>query len=438
MELTDRRSLTAPASGFRWLETVDQAFGEMLAAIDAATSSIRMEVYIFRLSPIGETVRDGLIRALQRGVQVSMLVDALGSVSLPEKFWDPFIAAGGQFRWFNPLKLKRLGFRDHRKLLVIDENLAFVGGFNVAPEYQGDGIHKGWHDLGLQVPPSLSRELAASFDRMFALADYRHRRLTRFRRSQLAKISSTLDGQLLTSAPGRGPHFLKSALVRELNSARQIDIISGYFLPPRQLRRAMARAVRQDRRVRLILAGRSDVKLSQLASRHLYTGLLRAGVEIYEYQPQILHTKLFLFDDVIYAGSANMDKRSLLVNYELLVRSQNHELAEQARAFFERTLEHCTRIEREAWRASRTFWSRLKEEWAYFVLSKVDPYLTQLQLRVLYRELLARERDKPQARSLEDSSGPERGIAAASTNGPTAPEERRIAARRSESPRSAK
>jgi cardiolipin synthase len=377
-------------SGFRWLETVDEAFEVMLPAIDSAQSSIRFEVYIYRLSPIGEQVRDALIRACQRGVKVQMMVDALGSISLPERFWDPFIQAGGQFKWFNPLKLKRLGFRNHRKSLIIDEKIAFVGGFNVAPEYQGDGVTKGWHDLGLQVPASLARELAATFDLMFALAEYRHRRLARYRRSAVAKLADTPDGQLLTNAPGRGPYVMKGTLLRDMYQAKTLDIISAYFLPPRQLRRALARANRNGRPVRLILAGKSDVRLSQLASRYLYNGLMRAGIQIYEYQPQILHTKLYLFDDIFYVGSANMDKRSLLVNYELLVRVKNHDLAEFGRAFFEATLKHCTRIEPAAWRASRTIWSRINEQWAYFVLSKVDPYLTQLQLRVLHREMLSR------------------------------------------------
>jgi cardiolipin synthase len=374
-------------SGFRWLETVDEAFEVMLPAIEAATRSIRLEVYIYRVSPIGEAVREALIRALQRSVKVQVLIDALGSISLPEKFWDPFIQAGGQFKWFNPLKLKRLGFRNHRKVLVIDDTIAFVGGFNVAPEYQGDGVTKGWHDLGLQVPTSLARELAASFDNMFALAEYRHRRLARLRRSNVARLADTPDGQLLTNAPGRGPYVMKGTLVRDIHQARTVDIISAYFLPPRQMRRAMMRANRQGRPVRLILAGKSDVKLSQLASRYLYKSLLRAGVQIYEYQPQILHTKLYLFDDIFYVGSANMDKRSLLVNYELLVRVKNEELARYGRNIFESTLKHCTRITPAEWRASRTIWSKLKEQWAYFVLSKLDPYLTQLQLEVLHREL---------------------------------------------------
>ena len=374
-------------SGFRWLETVDEAFEVMLPAIESATRSIRLEVYIYRVSPIGESVREALIRACQRSVKVQVLIDALGSISLPEKFWDPFIQAGGQFKWFNPLKLKRLGFRNHRKVLVVDDTLAFVGGFNVAPEYQGDGVTKGWHDLGLQVPPSLARELAASFDVMFALADYRHRRLARYRRSNIARLAETPDGQLLTNAPGRGPYVMKGTLLRDIHQARTVDIISAYFLPPRQMRRAMMRASRQGRPVRLILAGKSDVKLSQLASRYLYKSLLRAGIQIYEYQPQILHTKLYLFDDVFYVGSANMDKRSLLVNYELLVRVKNEELARYGRNVFENTLKHCTRITPADWRASRTIWSRMKEQWAYFVLSKLDPYLTQLQLEVLHREM---------------------------------------------------
>lgn len=388
-DLISESSSLAASDSFRWYETVDEAFAAMLAAIEAASESIRFEVYIYRASPIGEKVRDALVRASLRGVRVQVLLDALGSISLPEKFWDALVRAGGQFRWFNPLRLKRLGFRNHRKSLVVDGKLALIGGFNVAPEYQGDGVTRGWHDLGLKVPEALARPLAASFDTMFALADYKHRRLARYRRSDVARVFPTAEGDLLTNAPGRGPHLMKRALVRDLDAARDIDVISAYFLPPRQLRRALIRAARQRRRVRLILAAKTDVRLSQLASRHLYRSLLRAGVEIYEFQPQVLHTKFFLFDDIVYAGSANMDKRSLLVNYEFLVRVRHPGIAREGRAFFEKTLEQCNRIDRRAWRFSRSFLTKLQERWAYFLLSKVDPYLTQLQLRFLHRELLS-------------------------------------------------
>jgi cardiolipin synthase len=375
--------------GFRWFVTVDDAFQAMLEAIGSAERSIRFETYIYRDSPIGVQVRDSLTHAVRRGVSVQVLLDALGSISLQESFWDEFVAAGGKFRWFNPIKLKRLGFRNHRKSLIVDERIAFVGGFNIAPEYQGDGLTKGWHDLGMQVSGVLTGELTASFDQHFALADYKHRRLARYRRSAVERVAETSHGQLLTNAPGRGPHYMKTAILRDIHSARAMDIISAYFLPPRQLRRGMMRAARQGRPVRLILAGKSDVLLSQLAARYTYTGLLRAGVQIFEYEPQILHTKMFVFDDVFYVGSANLDKRSLLVNYELLVRIKDRELAEEGREIFARTLGHCRRVDLAQWRASRTLWSKLKEQWAFFILSKLDPFLTRLQLEVLQRESLA-------------------------------------------------
>lgn len=374
------------AAKFHFFETVDEAYEAMLGAIESARVSLRLEVYIYRASPIGERFRDALVRACGRGVKTQVLVDALGSISLPDKFWEPLVQAGGGFRWFNPLKFKRLSFRDHRKMLVIDEEFAFVGGFNISPEYQGDGVTRGWHDTGMRVPQALAQELAASFDLSYALADYRHRRFTRLRRSAIQGSASTPDGQLLTTAPGRGPLFLGKALLADMNRARRIDLISAYFLPTRQLRRALARAAKRGCQVRLILAGKSDVLLSQLAARRLYQGLMKAGVEIHEYQPQILHTKLFIFDDTVYVGSANLDKRSLVINYELMVRLQQPQIAAAARRFFGRTLSHCRKIEPAAWRASRTLWTKLREQWAFFALSKVDPYLTQIQLRLLLRE----------------------------------------------------
>ena len=354
--------------------------------IGRASETLRVEFYIWRDSEIGQRFLDALVRACQRGVKVRVMVDSLGSVTLQEKFFDPLKNAGGEFRWFNPLRLRRLGFRDHRKCVVADEQIAVVGGFNIGPEYQGDGMTKGWHDLGMLVPASIAAELAISFDALWSMADYRHHLFTRLRRSAIQRIASTPDGQLLTTAPGRGPFFMRNALAADLRNTRNADIISAYFLPPRQLRREIVRVVRRGGRVRLVLAGKSDVALSQIAAHKLYQPFLRAGVELYEYQPQILHTKFFRFDNIIYAGSANMDKRSLMINYELLVRVQNDDVAAQGAEFFERTLENCKRIDRAAWRKSRTVWRKLREQWAYWILSRVDPWLSSVQFNVLRDE----------------------------------------------------
>jgi cardiolipin synthase len=111
----------------------------MLAAIDAAQESVCLEIYIYAPDSLGERFREALVRARQRGARVRVLVDALGSISLPAAFWKPLSAAGGEVRQFNPLALERLGMRNHRKLLVCDEKVAFVGGFNRHPSTTATG-----------------------------------------------------------------------------------------------------------------------------------------------------------------------------------------------------------------------------------------------------------------------------------------------------------
>jgi cardiolipin synthase A/B len=379
-----RTTETARAAGsFQWLHTGAEFFPPMLAAIETARSTIRFEMYIYTASPLGEQFRNALVRARQRGVRVQVLNDALGSFSLPQSFWDPLVAAGGEFRWFNPFNLGRLIYRDHRKILVCDEKNAFIGGYNIAPEYQGDGVTHGWRDLGMQVTGPLARELARSFDDIFLLADFQHKRFTRLRKRAIKDDVVTSDGELLLSGPGRGPSPVKQALIRDLIEAKTVRIISAYFLPTWRIRQELTWLARRKRPVQLIVAAKSDVLLSRLACQRLYSRLLRAGIEIYEYQPQILHAKLIVIDDIVYVGSANLDTRSLNINYELLVRVRNRGLAGQAREIFAGDLQHCKRIDAATWRTSRTLWQKIKERWAYFILAKVDPYVARLQLKTL-------------------------------------------------------
>jgi cardiolipin synthase len=149
------------------------------------------------------------------------------------------------------------------------------------------------------------------------------------------------------------------------------------------LRRKLARAARRGGRVQLILPAKTDIALSRLAGQSLYRRLMKAGVEIYEYEPQILHAKLFIVDGAAYAGSANLDPRSLRINYDLMVRFENAALVGQAREIFEETLRHCRRIDLAEWRASRTWWKKTKQHWAYFILARVDPYIAGWQYRKL-------------------------------------------------------
>jgi len=110
---------------------------------------------------------------------------------------------------------------------------------------------------------------------------------------------------------------------------------------------------------------------------------LKSGVEIHEYQPQVLHAKLIIIDDAVYVGSANLDQRSLNLNYELMIRFENKKMARQARAHFDASLKHSRQITLEDWNKSRTLWRRFKQHWSYFLLVRIDPYIARWQWRIL-------------------------------------------------------
>jgi len=368
-------------TSFRWLRTGDEAFAAMLQAIARARSSIRLEMYIFTDSPIGRQFRDALEAAARREVEVTVMLDALGSFSLSSSFWDDLRTAGGEFRWFNPLKFGRVSYRNHRKLLACDNEVAFIGGLNIAPEYLGDGVRRGWCDLVMQVTGPLTGALATAFDTTYASASFERKPLPRLRRATARRTAEGKNWRLLMGGPGRGDNYLKTTLAADLAEARDVRIVAAYFLPTWRIRRELTRAHRRGGRVQLVLAGQSDIRLSQLASQRLYRLLLRRGVEIYEYQPQILHAKLIIADDHVYVGSANLDSRSLNINYELLVQISHCQTLQEASDIFSSILAHSRRIDARAWAKSRSLWTKMLEQCAYFLLARVDPWWAQKRVR---------------------------------------------------------
>jgi len=370
------------STSYQWLTSGDDFFTAVKEEIRRAKDTIRLEMYIFMAGQPGTAIRDALLDAVRRGVSVKILLDAFGSLELPSDYWHPVTAAGGAVRFFNPLTLGRIAFRDHRKLLVCDGRTAIVSGFNISSHELGDGVTHGWRDLGLKLTSPVAGDLAQSFDRMFKMADFKHRRLHRiplrppFRRCR----PHTPCPSLLTSGPGQTGSAIKGTLLHDLQQARSIRIISAYFLPPRRIRRALIRASRRGRDVKIITPGQTDVRMARFAGRALYHRLLRAGVRIYEYEAQILHTKLIIADHVVYIGSANLDTRSLNINYELLVRLDDRRLADEARQIFNDYLPHCRPIDRATWPRIRGLWEKAMEHISHFILARVDILFARRQL----------------------------------------------------------
>ena len=352
----------------------------MLTAIGAARRSVELEIYIYADDEIGRQFLDALTQAARRGALVRVLADAYGSFMLSKSFFEPLIQAGGEVRFFNPLRFSRFGVRNHRKLLLCDRQTAFLGGANVCDCHSGDGISQGWFDLMVKIEDAeLAARLADEFEQTFANAAYAHgrfRRLRAFRRFR----RRTDETQIFAVRPGRGAGSFQRALHQELAVAQSADFIVPYFLPSRRLRKLLRQIVQRGGRVRLILPAHCDVPLARAAGLIYYARLLRGGVEIYEYQPQILHAKLCIADEKVFAGSSNLDVRSFNMNYELMLRFTDTATVTGAKEIFSEALKRSRRIELKEFRRSQNFWQRWKNYWAHFLVARIDPLLGLRQI----------------------------------------------------------
>jgi len=371
----------------RLLKNGAEVFPAMLNAIDEARASIVLEMYIFSDDGTGREVRSHLSRAAARGVEVRVLVDAVGSWALSEGFWDELTGAGGQVKAFRPMSSGLFVFRNHRKLLLVDDRLAFIGGLNISDEYYaGRDGEAPWRDNALEITGYELVRLRRSFSRMWLRADLPV--------STTRLIMRRSYG--LRPRPGQRIRFLESGPEDPLHSVRKgyrqiigdatgsIDLAMGYFFPHGRLLRALKRAARHGIRVRVLLTQRSDVPLARWAARGLYGKMLRAGIEIWEYRPAMLHAKLAIIDDTVITGSANLDIRSGRINYELVTVVRNEALAGQARADFEADLLESDRIEITAWR-ERPPGQRFKEWISAWIVARLDIFFARAEMARLMR-----------------------------------------------------
>jgi len=371
----------------RLLKNGAEVFPAMLNAIDRAGSSIALEMYIFSDDGTGREVRACLARAARRGVDVRVLVDAVGSWNLPDGFWEELSAAGGSVKSFRPVSRGLFLFRNHRKLLLIDDRLAYIGGLNISDEYyRGREGEAPWRDNALEITGYELVRLRRSFNRMWLRADMPVRTsLLIMRRSYGLRPRPGQRIRFLESGPEDPLHSVRKGYRQIIgNATASIDLAMGYFYPHGRLLRALKRAARQGVRVRVMLTQRSDVPLARWAARGLYGRLLRAGIEVWEYRPAMLHAKMAVIDDTVITGSANMDIRSGRINYELVAMVRNEALAGQARADFEADLTESDRIGIAEWKG-RPFGQRIKEAVSAWVLARLDIFFARAEMARMMR-----------------------------------------------------
>ena len=353
----------------------------MFESIDRASSCIALEMYVIADDETGREYRAHLVQAAKRGVQVMVIIDSWGSWELADTFWDDLRKAGGRVRWFHPIARGLLPFRNHRKLLLVDDRTAFIGGMNIADEYyRGAAVSAPWRDNALEISGSEVARLRRSFIRMWVRAESPLRRLLLRRRREQPRSVGQGRVVFLESGPENPLRPVRRAYRQVIHNAmKSIDLAMGYFYPHGRIMRALGRAVQRGVRVRLLFPEKTDVPIARWAARGLYGRLLRAGIEVWEYKPAMMHAKLAITDDTVIAGSANMDVRSGRINYELVALVTDAGLAAGARADFEDDLRQAERVYLEDWR-KRPIIQKLKERFSYCVLARADIFLARAGL----------------------------------------------------------
>jgi cardiolipin synthase len=352
----------------------------LLELIDGAETCIKMLMYMFNPDKDGDAVRNALTAAAKRGVEVKLLIDGFGSAATP-RFFTELGEAGGEHCVFNPSWGRRYLLRNHQKLIVIDDQTVLTGGANIDADYLEDRSAKHWRDLWLRLDGPEAALPSRYFDSLFRWSKRPNSKLRSLRR--LIGEYSEWRGPLQWKFSG--PLSMRNSwwrsIGRDMKRACRLDMIFAYFAPPGAMLRRIGRVGRRGR-ARIINAARSDNNATIAAARHSYSRLIRRHVEIYEYEPAKLHTKLAIVDDVVHLGSSNFDYRSFYLNMEVMLRIEDAGFAEAMRSYFERELKDCKWITHEVHQRRATLWRRMKWAISHFLVNVMDYSVTRrLNLR---------------------------------------------------------
>jgi cardiolipin synthase len=326
----------------------------MEQAIESASQTLHLEYYIWRPDRTGTRLRDMLIQKAREGIAVRFLYDGIGSMTLSRRFLRPMREAGILVASFLPgrafLHRWSVNLRSHRKILVVDGQVGFTGGMNIGDEYLGKNPQLGfWRDTHLRLhgPAVLQLQQVFVEDWLFATNE----------ELLLAEVFPTpqacgeIVAQVLVGEPIGDLSTFHSVLFAAITDARkQILLTASYFVPPESLVTSLETAARQGVRVRLLLSSRCAYFWTLAAGRSYYESLLRAGVEIYEYQHGLMHAKTLTIDGQwSLVGTANFDTRSLFLNFEVGVAVFDEGIATQLEEQFERDVARSNRVALDKW-----------------------------------------------------------------------------------------
>ena len=348
-------------------------FPAMLEAIANAKHYILLEMYLVESGTVIDRFIQALLTAANRGARVYLLLDAFGSSGLnvadQEKLQHENIA----LKFYNPLKygkLRRNLFRDHRKILVIDQHCAFVGGVGLSDDFISNEREIGWRETVIKI----CGECVCDWISVFSKTWRRYSELPLPNCEETPTVEQTVPCRVSCSLRTRQSGIKRSLIKRIRSAERTICISTAYFVPSLKLRRTLIRAAKRGVEVRLLLPGdKSDHPAVRHVGRRFYYRLLRAGIKIYEYQPRFLHQKVLLCDSWVSIGSSNIDRWNFRWNLEANQEVEEQTFIDKVTEMLEEDFTNSQLIELNSW---------LKRPWYYRVLEwfwgKVDRIIDKI------------------------------------------------------------
>lgn len=365
-----RRKYRFPWRGgnrFELLLDGNRFFPEMLAAIEDAKESVELEMYLFESGVVATEFINSLCSASQRQVAVRLLLDDFGSLKLMQSDKDRLKASGVEVRHYNPLRWAKFienMARDHRKLLIVDNRIAFAGGAGITDEFDPPlNPARRWRETMVAIRGQVVADWRSLFDDVWGLENRINEVIPP------AETAGTMRGRV-TVGNGRLFRDISRVLVRQVNRAQhRVWISTAYFVPSFRLRKSLRKAAGRGVDVRLLLPGpETDHPRVRIAGREFYTPLLKAGVRIFEFQPRVLHSKVMLCDQWVSVGSSNFDRWNLRWNLEANQEIEDDLFNRQARQMFDNDFADSKEITRSDW-LNRGWRDRLAEKfWGWVEL----------------------------------------------------------------------
>jgi cardiolipin synthase len=349
----------------------DEFYPAMLAAIESARASITMEQYIFWRGRVGERFAEAFAEQARRGVTVKLLLDAIGSSTLGSEIFRILEAGGCQLAWFHPIHwytLNRANFRDHRKSLVVDGRVAFTGGAGIADMWLGEAANvREWRDIQVAVTGPAALALQSGFAQNWLETTGEILSGPRF--VPEVPPAGSIEVQTIQSSPLSGEGAVGTMYFTALQCAgHEVFIANPYFVPDARVVDVLAAARARGADIKIMVAGdHIDSWWARQNSIRRYGRLLEAGVEIYEFEPTVLHQKTMVVDRTwATIGTANFDNRSFALNEETNLCFHDPTIAGQLREIFVADLARCRRVNLERWRG-RGSWQRGQELFASLI-----------------------------------------------------------------------